>query len=108
MVKVRFCDDSSACEVFPIKLFLTATCVCVHLMCSRVEWDGGMSAMNTFFTQLIRKCLLITSHPAHEYTFCSSLSLCDVCFVLEHLVFSVFSKSPLRMQYTTGLCIASL
>ena len=68
------------------KLYLTATCVCVHLMSSRVEWDCGMSAMNT---QLIRKCHLIMSHPAHDYTFCSTLSffrVCDVCFVLEHLV----------------------
>ena len=94
--------------VFPI---MTATCVCVHLMSSRVEWDCGMSAMNTFFTQLIRKCQLITNHPAHEYTFCSSLSffrVCDVFFVLEHLVFSVFSTSPSRMQYTARLCIAHL
>ena len=33
------------------KLYLTATCACVQLMSSRDEWDGGMSAMNTFFTR---------------------------------------------------------
>ena len=33
--------------MFPIKLYLTATCACVHLMRSRVEWDYVMSAMNT-------------------------------------------------------------
>ena len=47
---LKCCVGSSACEVFPIKLYLTATCVCVHLMSSRVEWDCGMSVMNTFYT----------------------------------------------------------
>ena len=57
---VMCCVGSSACEVFPIKLFLTATCGCVHLMSSRVEWDCGMSAMNTQLEGNV-------SHPAHEY-----------------------------------------
>ena len=35
-------------------------------MSSRVEWDGGMSAMNTFFTQLEGN-VNSASHPDHEY-----------------------------------------
>ena len=42
--KVKCFIGSSACEVFPIKLYLTATCACVYLMSSKVEWDCGMSA----------------------------------------------------------------
>ena len=49
--------------MFPIKLFLTATCGCVHLMSSRVEWDGGISVMNTQLEGIVNS----TSQPDHEY-----------------------------------------
>ena len=49
--ELKCCVGSSDCEAFQIKLYLTATCACVHLMSSRVEWDCRMSAMNTFFTR---------------------------------------------------------
>ena len=39
---------TSASKVFPINLYLTATCVCVHLKCSLVWVEKN--AVNTFFT----------------------------------------------------------
>ena len=33
----NYTSVTSVCKVVPIKLYLTATCVCVHLMSSRVS-----------------------------------------------------------------------
>ena len=80
MVKVKCCVGSSACEVFPIKLYLTATCVCVHLMSSRVEWDCVMSVMNTFYTT--DKEMSIDNEPPSSWIHFAQVSLECVMFAL--------------------------